>query len=271
MTPSTASDQGAGAAQHAPTAAEPEARVQRGAAIVPGLYRLAGIYGVNAYLWLPQAGPSQANETILFDCGWPWSGRDLVTSLAGLGCRPRDIGALAITHADFDHVGQAAPLAAEGSAAILAHEFEAPRLASGRWRALPGSVTSLDPVILAASPLYRLYPARPVKVARLLRDGDEVGAGWVVVHTPGHTPGHAAFYHPGLRVLIAGDALGSVRHEQVRLPKRVYAEDWPAALRSVEKLAALEPDVICFGHGPELRGASGLLRSLARTLPAAEI
>ena len=63
-------------------------------------------------------------------------------------------------------------------------------------------------------------------------------------------------------MLIAGDALGSVRSGQLRLPKRIYAEDWEAALRSVRKLADLQPEVICFGHGRELHQASGLLHSV---------
>ena len=132
---------------------------------------------------------------------------------------------------------------------------------------MPGAGRSIDPVILLAGPLYRRWPQRRVKIARPLRDGDEIGDGWIAVHAPGHTPGHTAFYRPESHLLIAGDALGSVRNKQIRLPKRIYAEDWAAALRSVQKLADLEPDVICFGHGGELHQASGLLQGLAGSLP----
>ena len=81
------------------------------AEVIPGLYRLTDIRGVNVYLWMPRPGQSASGETILFDCGWPWSGRDLARSLTGLGCRPGDLLAIAITHADFDHVGPLAALA----------------------------------------------------------------------------------------------------------------------------------------------------------------
>ena len=167
-------------------------------------------------------------------------------------------------------MGPLAAFADESRAEIIAHELEAPRLASDHWRALPGAGVSLDPVILAAGPLYRIWPARPVEVTQPLRDGEEIGGGWIAVHTPGHTPGHMAYYQPTLGALIAGDTLGSVRNKEVRLPKRIYAEDWGAALRSVRKLADLAPDVICFGHGRELRNTSGLLQALAGSLPAEE-
>ncbi len=243
----------------------------RSAEVVPGLFRLGGIGGVNAYFWLPRPGQSAPGEAILFDCGWPWSGRDLAASLAELGCEPGDLRTVAITHGDFDHVGPLAALIAEGHVEIIAHELEAPRLAADRWRTLPGAGASLDPMILAAGPAYRLWRPRPVQVPRPIQDDAAIGDGWFAVHTPGHTPGHTAFFHPATKVLIAGDALGSERRGHLRLPKRVYAEDWEAALRSVRKLAGLQPAVICFGHGRELHQASGLLQALAGSLPAEEI
>jgi glyoxylase-like metal-dependent hydrolase (beta-lactamase superfamily II) len=242
--------------------------ITRGAEVVPGLFRLGGISGVNAYLWLPQPGQSTPGEAILFDCGWPWSGRDVMANLAELGCGLGNLRTIAITHGDFDHSGPLAALTAEGRTEIIAHDLEAPRLASGRWRTLPGNGTSLDPMILAAGPAYRLWSPRPVQVTRPIQDGDAIGGGWIAVHTPGHTPGHTAFFHSATRVLIAGDALGSERRGHLRLPKRIYAEDWEAALRSVRKLAGLQPEVMCFGHGRELHQASVLLQALAGSLPA---
>jgi glyoxylase-like metal-dependent hydrolase (beta-lactamase superfamily II) len=245
-------------------------KAKRSAEVVPGLFRIGGIRGVNAYLWMPRTNQSAPGEAILFDCGWPWSGRALAASLAALGCGPGDLRAVAITHGDFDHAGPLAALRYERRVEIIAHELEAPRLASGRWRALPGSGASLDPMILAAGPAYRLWPPRPVQVTRPIQDGAAIGDGWIAVHTPGHTAGHTAFFHPAMKVLIAGDALGSERRGHLRLPKRIYAEDWEAALRSVRKLADLQPEVICFGHGRELHQASGLLEALAGSLPAEE-
>lgn len=232
--------------------------------VSPGLYRLTRVQGVNAYLWHHKGGSAESGP-ILFDCGWPWSGAGLIASLTAAHCQPTDLRAVAVTHYDFDHVGQLAFLAAASQAEVLSHRLEAPRIEGNGWRRLPGAGRSLDPSILAAPILYRLYRPRPVRVTRPLEDGEPVAGGWVAVHTPGHTPGHTAYWHPGQRVLIAGDALGSVRWGRLRFPKPVYAEDWEAALASVQKLAALRPETICFGHGPELHKAAGRLAQLAET------
>jgi hypothetical protein len=88
---------GAGAASVAhPSESDPLWRHRRRAEVVAGLYRLADIRGVNAYLWMPRPGRSEPGEAILFDCGWPWSGRALMAGLAELGCGPGDLPAIAI-------------------------------------------------------------------------------------------------------------------------------------------------------------------------------
>jgi hypothetical protein len=45
-----------------------------------------------------------------------------------------------------------------------------------------------------------------------------------------------------------------------------YTPDWPSARASVEKLAALEPQLVLTGHGRPMEGAemSAALRELAR-------
>lgn len=232
--------------------------------VVTGLYRLRGLQGANAFIWHPRPSQRGKGEPILFDCGWPWSRRPLVAGLEAAGCLPADIAAIAVTHFDFDHVGTLASLASAGSAEVMAHEREASSISGQVWRRLPATGRSLDPVLLVAPVLYRRWPPpSAVRVTRPLRDGEVIGGGWVTVFTPGHTHGHTSFFHPETRTLIAGDALGSVRFGRLRLPKRAYAEDWVAAMNSVRVLAALEPEVICFGHGPDLHGARALLKDLA--------
>jgi glyoxylase-like metal-dependent hydrolase (beta-lactamase superfamily II) len=235
-------------------------------AVVPGLYRLADVRSVNTYVWHPRPEQRAGAEPILFDCGWPWSGRALVSSLAALSCQPTEIKKIVITHADLDHAGRLASLQAVSGAEVIAHAVEAERLTHDTWRALPGNRGTVNLVAGVSGMLSARWPPHPVRATRRVQDGDEIGGGWIAVASPGHTPGHTSYFHPGLRTLIAGDALGSIRKGQIRAPQSMFTEDGEGAARSIRKLAALAPEVICFGHGPELFEAAQPLRRLAECL-----
>jgi glyoxylase-like metal-dependent hydrolase (beta-lactamase superfamily II) len=235
--------------------------------IAPGLHRLLGQphHGVNAYLWLPRRG-----EPVLFDCGWPWSGKALATELRRLSCPPEALNIIAITHDDVDHSGRLAQLQTVSRAAVYAHEMELPRLGRDHWRSVPGNSGPVNVIGAAAWAIYGRYPHPPVPGISPLCDGDELPGGWMVVHTPGHTPGHAAYFHPALRALIAGDAIGPAYSGRLRAPQRAYREDGIQAIASIHRLAALDPEIICCGHGPVIRNGGAALRRLAEALPAPE-
>ena len=87
---------------------------------------------------------------------------------------------------------------------------------------------------------------------------------WQAVPTPGHTPGHAAFFRGKDRVLLTGDAVltlnvNSVRdmvagRHRVAGPPYISTWNWPAAKQSVAALARLSPHVLACGHGRPMTG-----------------
>ena len=96
-------------------------------------------------------------------------------------------------------------------------------------------------------------------------------ADWVCVPTPGHTPGHVAFFRPGDRTLIAGDAVLTMawwsglggrgwlwdlarRRPRLSGPPTVVTCDWTAAAASIATLAGLDPWVLATGHGTPFVG-----------------
>ena len=86
-------------------------------------------------------------------------------------------------------------------------------------------------------------------MTRALRDGD-VLEGLEVVHTPGQTPGHVAYWHPEERVAITGDLLQD--GDVAWVP---YGGPWAEGalertIASIERIAALEPVMTIPGHGP---------------------
>jgi len=87
---------------------------------------------------------------------------------------------------------------------------------------------------------------------------------WGVLHTPGHSPGHLAFWWPERRALFTGDAVATWP---------MFAGGWPAfninethQRASLRRMAELDPEVLGVGHGdPILDDAAARLRSLVTT------
>lgn len=180
----------------------------------------------------------------------------------GPGARP---SAIVLTHGHFDHVGTVRQLAALWDVPVYVHELELPYV-MGRSPYPPA-----DPTVGggAMAALSWTYPRGPIDLggrARVLpADGSVPGMpGWRWIHTPGHTAGHVALFRDADRTLIAGDAFVTTKQESASAvmaqrpglhgPPAYYTPDWVSARRSVEALAALEPEVAATGHGVPLRG-----------------
>ena len=235
----------------------------------PGVYRVETGRGLTeANVYLVRSGPGW----VLIDTAWPHRGqliRAAAESLFGAGTRPE---AILLTHIHPDHAGSARELAGLWDLPVHVHPAELP-LAAGRY--VPRYGNPLDRWLIA--PLLALMPRRAVRasVSRSSLEGIAVpfdpAAGvpglpaWRAVPTPGHTPGHVAFFRSEDRVLITGDAVLTVNlnsvpdlltgKHRVAGPPYISTWDWPAAKESVAALAGLKPDVLACGHGRPMTGA----------------
>jgi glyoxylase-like metal-dependent hydrolase (beta-lactamase superfamily II) len=149
----------------------------------------------------------------------------------------RDLNLVVNTHWHADHVGGNALLQAKG-AGVAASVPDADALA----RRDPGCCLAeyLD------QPVARYTVDQPLDDGQVLQLGD---GHWQVIATPGHTPGHLAFWEPEERLLIVGDALSDYDVGWVNL-----ALDGPdaasTALASLQRLADLGVRTILPAHGP---------------------
>jgi glyoxylase-like metal-dependent hydrolase (beta-lactamase superfamily II) len=113
-------------------------------------------------------------------------------------------------------------------------------------------------------------PEKLVTVDQTVNDGDMIEAfgGLQVIATPGHSPGHVSFWQPERKILFVGDTImNAFSSGGLRLPFTVSTPDMAENIRSVKKLAELDAEIACFGHGePILDDAAAKIRAFAKTI-----
>ena len=232
-------------------------------ALADGVWRVQVAPATNAFVLQAEGG-----RLTIVDTGTRGSGPRLVRSVRLLGLDPHVIDEIVLTHWHADHTGSAARFAASGAA---------PQVLVGR--ADLAAVRGLQPRPQAGRPaddvtaLGRLLgrftrPGAAVADAAPLDDGQELTGGAVVVSAPGHTAGHIALHLPDRGVLIAGDAVMNLGRLTRGLSAFRSAMSQEAS--TLQRLAALEFDVLALGHGPPVvNQAQERLRRLAQKVAGA--
>jgi glyoxylase-like metal-dependent hydrolase (beta-lactamase superfamily II) len=218
---------------------------------LPNVYRI-GMGYVSAYL-------IAADDVTVIDSGLPKHSDTIFRAAAEAGRTPEDVKHIAVTHHHVDHTGSLAALVAATNATAYIHPLDAP-IVRGDKPAPGPNKTKLAGRILGPL-MERVSPElEAVQALRETNDRDTISAagGMTAIHTPGHTAGHLAYLWPQNRgVLFAGDAAGNLLG-RLGAPTNalggIFTEDIPAANDSFRKLAELEFDVACFGHGGPLKG-----------------
>lgn len=203
---------------------------------------------------------------VLVDTGLPGQLGTLRALLAQHGAALRDVRRVVLTHQDLDHIGNAPDVVAESGAEVCAHPADVPYIEGERLllKLVPERLATMTPEARTFFEEWAQHPPR-VRVSNPVQDGDllPVAGGVRVVYTPGHTPGHLSLYLEAHRVLVAGDAL-VVADGQLRGPRPEVTLDMAEAMRSVARLARLDPEfVVCYHGGAFGPGAAARLREIA--------
>ena len=231
--------------------------------IASGIHSLGQRRGGRVHAFLLDDGHDLTVIDTLFDTD---SGR-ILSAISRLGHTPRDLKQIVLTHGHRSHLGGLAALKRLTGATVHAHGWEADIIA-GERKAQPVTWHPVRPVRtwwptysfqLGINLGFGTHPACPID--RAVADGDAIGP-LQVIHAPGHSPGHLAFYWPERRALFAGDAI-------VTWP--TVAPGWPAFnlnptqhRASLNRLAGLDVSVIGVGHGePIVQDAAEQLQTLA--------
>ena len=194
-------------------------------------------------------------EDVLIDASTRGSASRLLNQLANV-----PLSLVALTHCHPDHQGAASQICETRHIPLACHEADVAAM-EGRASMLPRNLLTTVIERMVGGPAYL--------VQRILHDGDEI-AGFRVIHTPGHTPGHVIYFRESDRVAIVGDVLRNLnlftgKAELSEMPGELTV-DREESHRSIRKLAQLRPCIVCFGHGPVLRDMEQLDRLVARLL-----
>jgi glyoxylase-like metal-dependent hydrolase (beta-lactamase superfamily II) len=244
--------------------------------IIPGVYCMETGKGImRSNVFFVRSGSSWVLiDTASENCGRLI--RKTAESLLGANTRPASI---LLTHDHPDHAGSALELARMWDCPVYVHPDELPLVAIGDLSTIEKYANPLDRWIIL--PLLRAMPRRRVEsmlskaslkdIARAFDPGAAVPSlpDWECIPTPGHTPGHVAFFRTSDRVLITGDAIVTVdlnsfwgfllwslrlNKQRVSGPPWYSTWNWRAAKESVTALAGLEPRVLASGHGVPMSG-----------------
>ncbi len=174
-----------------------------------------------------------AREAVLFDAP-DHTVEPLLTEVSRRGW---NLIGLWLTHGHFDHFADHAVVRKRfPQAQILIHALEEPK--------------TRKPEIQTR--MFQLpFVIPPLTADRNVTDKQQLQIGSLavqVLHTPGHSPGHVAYYLPEEKVLVGGDLIIGGSVGRTDLPDSKHA-DLEASVRRV--MALPDSTKLLGGHGPE--------------------
>jgi glyoxylase-like metal-dependent hydrolase (beta-lactamase superfamily II) len=217
-------------------------------------------------------------EAALFEGGVGSTTPLLVEQVESVGMRLATIGRLAITHAHPDHVMGIPQLRALlPDLCVIASEKAAQTLAAEKAVSVFAQMDELLHVSLSRKGAVRPEHIPPpladkrIAVDRVVGDGDSIAVGgsrFQVLATPGHSECSLSFYEPREKILIISDASGYYMPSDASWWP-TYLSGYGAYLRSLERLAAIEAEVLCLSHNAIIRGVSNTRAYLEGAMAAA--
>jgi glyoxylase-like metal-dependent hydrolase (beta-lactamase superfamily II) len=225
--------------------------------VAPGVHALGGKKGGHVRAFLLDHGELTLVDTLFED-----DARGVLAALRGLGRSPGELKRIVLTHAHRSHLGGVAALKRATGATVLAHEWEAD-IVAGERRAQPVTLRPMQSLRLMPFQLG-LALGRPRHVPCPVDDAvgnDDAVGPLQVLHAPGHSPGHLAFFWPERGVLLAGDAIAT--WPELCPGWKAFTLNDEQHAESLRRMAALDARVVCVGHGDAItQDAADVVRRL---------
>lgn len=202
---------------------------------IPGYKRFIG-----AYLF-------SGEKNAIVDVGPTAAIPNLLSALTEAGISPKEIDYIVLTHIHIDHAGGVGTVIKElSNAKVLAHSRARSHLIDPTmlWK---GSLKTLGDLALKYGPIEAIPENRIVVATDQMKLDLGHGLALEIHLTPGHAAHHLSIFDRASGVLIAGEAAGVCIDGMVRLatPPPFRLQE---TLSSIDKLIALEPQRLCYGH-----------------------
>jgi glyoxylase-like metal-dependent hydrolase (beta-lactamase superfamily II) len=187
--------------------------------------------------------------------------------LTALGKSWGDIRQIVLTHCHYDHINNLGAIQHKTSATTYAHRLDAPVIRGEQpvQYAKPVTLNFFERLILPSIPT--VFNTGRVDVD--VNDGDNLDAilpGAQVVHLPGHSFGQMGIWLPQEKTLIGGDVMFGLPWG-LSVPFKMVSPDWDAAKTSIKKVASMNIENLCLGHGtPVIGNAHHQVQKLAQRL-----
>jgi len=196
------------------------------------------------------------DSVVLVDAGVTNSLPEIKKAMEDANVPFEKLNKIIVTHQDIDHIGGIKGILDElPEVKVLAHEEDKPyiqgekkliRLNSNfmnRLNSLPKE---------EREKILDMFENVHVEVNMTLTDGEELTycGGIIVIHTPGHTPGHICLYHKKTKTLIVGDAMNVVDGQLIGPNKQTMNEEEARiAINSLKKFEKYDIENVISYHG----------------------
>ncbi|MCW5849901.1 MAG: MBL fold metallo-hydrolase [Anaerolineae bacterium] len=228
--------------------------------ILPRLSTFTGLVMGRVYL------VEDPDGLTIIDTGLELAAARVLKQLEQAGRKPGDVKRILVTHGHPDHIGGLPELKARTGAQVVAHALDRAAI-EGRTPVPRVPADQLKGMARMMRPGETTLKGTPVD--HVVDEGEvlPVLGGLHVLFTPGHSPGHVAYWQPDQKVVFCGDVI--MRLPNLRPPIAAFTVDMAENQRSLKRLVDLAPRVVCFGHGQPLTDDTAeRLRAYARKVGA---
>lgn len=217
-----------------------------------GIYPLGGRAGAYVRAFVLDSG----DELLVIDTLFAANARQILDQIEAMGRSITDVKHIILTHGHRSHLGGLAEIASLSGAPVYAHEWEADIIAGQRaaqpvsW--LPHTPIQSYPFQLGNN--LNISKHMPKAPDHFIHEGDRIGP-LTVIHTPGHSPGHLAFWWDQKKALFVGDAI--VTWPRFELGWRGFLLNPTQHAESIRRLAEFDAERMYTGHGDPITSDAG--------------